>query len=145
MKLARVTSLIVLSLIIAVACNTKSVKKDAGLPDGVKEQHQTVYISPGQYHEECVELYPDQVLNYLFIANKALDFNIHYHSMEGRKYAVQKEGIKSFSGKLVVNEMKFYSKDQESFCMIWSNTKAFDARLNLKYYITSSAASGDTK
>jgi hypothetical protein len=141
MKLARVTSLIILSLIITVACNTKSVKKDTGLPEGVQEQHQTAYISPGQYHEECIELYPDQVLNYSFSSNKVLDFNIHYHSMEGRKYAVQKDGIKSFTGKLMVNEMEFYSKDQESFCMIWSNKNNSDTRLNLKYYITSSASS----
>ena len=145
MKLARITSLIILSLIIAVACNTKEVKKDSQLPAGVEEISQTAYISMGQSYEECIELYPSQVLHYSFKASQNVNFNIHYHGMEGREYAIKKSEISSFRGELVCNEMSFYDKDQENFCMIWSNFNELDARLNLKYYIASRPAPADAK
>jgi hypothetical protein len=145
MKLARITSLIILSLIITVSCNTGEVKKDSQLPAGVEEISQTAYISMGQSYEECIELYPNQVMHYSFKASQNVNFNIHYHGMEGRKYAIKKNEISSFSGELVCNEMSFYDKEQENFCMIWTNLNESDAKLNLKYYITLRAAPDDAK
>ena len=138
MKLARIASLIILSLIITVACNTKEVKKDSQLPAGVEEIKETAFISMGQFYEECVELYPNQVMHYSFNSSEDLDFNIHYHGMQGRMYAIKKDQVSSYTGELVCNEMDFYSKEQENFCMIWSNKNESDVRLNLKYYITES-------
>jgi len=140
MKLARITSLLILSLIIAVACSTKSVKQDSDLPEGIKEQSEKEYIEPGKFYETCIELNSGQVLNYSFNSSIDVDFNIHYHSDEGRKYAIKKNQITSFKGELVCDEMDFYSKKQKNFCMIWSNFNENAARLKLKYYITSSPA-----
>ncbi len=140
MKLARILSLIILSLIITVACNTKEVKKDSQLPAGVEEISETEYISQGQSYESCLELYPNQVLHYSFKASQDVNFNIHYHGMEGRAYAIKKNEISSFSGELVCNEMSFYDKEQENFCLQWSNFSESDAKLKLKYYITSRPA-----
>jgi len=145
MKIARIVSLIILSLIITVACNTKEVKKDSQLPPGVEEISQTAYISQGQSYEECIELYPNQVMHYSFKASQNVNFNIHYHGMEGRKYAIKRNEISAFNGELVCNEMSFYDKEQENFCMIWSNFNELDVRLNLKYYITSRPAPDDAK
>jgi len=136
MKHAKITSLIILSLIVAVACNTKEVKKDSQLPAGVEEIKETAQISVGQSFEECIELYPNQVMHYSFNASQNVDFNIHYHGMEGRQYAIKKNNISSYTGELVCNEMDFYSKEQENFCMIWTNLNETDAKLKLKYYIT---------
>lgn len=136
MKLASITSLIILSLIITVSCNSKKVKKDPKLPAGVEETNETAQIAPGEFYEECIELYPNQVLHYSFNASQDVDFNIHYHAEEGRKYAIKKNRITSYKGELVCDEMDFYDTDQENFCMIWSNFNEVDARLNLKYYIT---------
>ncbi len=136
MKVASITGLIIFSLIIAVACNTTGVKKDTQLPPGVEEITETAYIAQGQSFEECIELYPNQVMHYSFNASNSVDFNIHYHAEEGRKYAIKKNRVTSYTGELVCNEMDFYSKDQEHFCMIWSNLNEADARVQLKYYIT---------
>ena len=135
MKLASITSLIILSLIITVSCNSKKVKKDAQLP-AVEETRETAQIAPGEFYEECIELYPNQVLHYSFNASQDVDFNIHYHAEEGRKYAIKKNSITSYTGELVCDEMDFYDTDQENFCMIWSNFNESDARLSLKYHIT---------
>lgn len=136
MKLASIISLIILSLIITVSCNSKGVKPDSKLPAGVEEKSQIANIAQGQFFEECIELYPNQVLHYSFNASQDVNFNIHYHAMEGRKYAIKKNSISSYTGELVCNEMDFYDTDQENFCMIWSNLNEVDARLKLKYYIT---------
>ena len=132
MKLASIISLIILSLIITVSCNSKRVKPDAG----VEEKSEIATIEQGQFFEECIELYPNQVLHYSFNASQEVDFNIHYHGMEGRKYAIKKTRITSYTGELVCDEMDFYDTDQENFCMIWSNLNEVDARLSLKYHIT---------
>jgi len=145
MKHARIASLIILSLFITIACNTKEVKKDSQLPAGVEEKSEVANIIPGQFYEECIELYPSQVLKYSFNSSKDVDFNIHYHGMEGRKYAIKKYSITSYKGELVCDEMDFYDKDQENFCMIWSNHGESEARLRLKYYITSRPEPDDTK
>ena len=145
MKIARIASLIILSLIITVACNTKDVKKDSQLTAGVEEIKQKADIIPGQFFEECIELYPSQVMHYSFNANKELDFNIHYHGMEGRKYAIKKNSVTSYKGNLVCDEMDFYDTDQEHFCMIWANHGEVEARLSLKYYITSRPAPAAAK
>jgi len=140
MKLVRYTSLIILSLIIAVACNSKKHKKDTLVPAGSEEKIITESIGEGDFYEECIELYPNQVLHYSFNATQNLDFNIHYHGMEGRKYAIKKNQVSSFSGELVCDEMDFYSTEQENFCMIWSNLNENQARLRLSYYITTRPA-----
>ena len=145
MKFARIASLIILSLIITVACNTQGVKKGSELPAGVEEIREKAQIVPGQFYEECIELYPSQVMHYSFNSNEKLDFNIHYHGMEGRKYAIKKNSITSYKGDLVCDEMDFYDKDQENFCMIWTNHGEVEARLSLKYYITSRPAPAAAK
>ena len=145
MKIARMIFLVMLAVIITVACNTKGVKKDSQLPAGVEEIKITDYISQGQFFEECIELYPSQVMHYSFNSNKELDFNIHYHGMEGREYAIKKNSVTYYKGELVCDEMHFYHKDQEHFCMIWANRGEVDARLNLKFYITSRPAPADAK
>ncbi len=132
MKLASITSLIILSLIITVSCNSKRVKPESG----VKEISEVATIEPGQFFEECIELYPNEVLHYSFNASQDVDFNIHYHAEEGRKYAIKKNSITTYTGELVCDEMDFYDTDQENFCMIWSNFNESDARLSLKYHIT---------
>ena len=143
MKLTRITSLIILSLIISVSCNTKEVKKDSQLPAGVEEKSETAFIMQGQSYEECIELYPNQVMHYSFKASNNVNFNIHYHGMEGRTYAIKKNEISSFSSELVCNEMSFYDTEQENFCLQWTNFNETDARLKLKYYITSRPAPDD--
>jgi len=145
MKFARITSLIILSLIITVACNTKEVKKDSQLPAGVEEIRSTANIETGKFFEECIELYPSQVMHYSFKSSKDVDFNIHYHAMEGRKFAIKKNSVTSYKGELVCDEMDFYDKDQEHFCMIWANHGETEARLSLKYYITSRPAPANAK
>jgi hypothetical protein len=135
MKLASIISLIILSLIITVSCKSNKPKPDSKLPV-VEEKRETAMIAQGQFFEECIELYPNQVLHYSFNSSQDVNFNIHYHGMEGRQYAIKKNNITSYSGELVCNEMDFYDTDQENFCMIWSNLNEVDARVSLKYHIT---------
>jgi len=145
MKVARITSLLILSLIIVVACNSKAVKKYGQPPAGIEEKRDVAYILQGKHYEECIELYSNQVLHYSFNSSQDVDFNIHYHSMEGRKYAIKKNKVTYSAGELVCNEMSFYDKDQENFCMMWSNHGETEARLSLKYYVTTSPAPEEAK
>lgn len=139
MKLLKISIFIVLSLMLAIACNTKNVKKDGESKKGDTHK-QVATIESGEHYEECIELYPNQVLHYSFNASQNVDFNIHYHGMEGRMYAIKKNNISSYKGDLVCSEMDFYSKDQEFFCMIWTNLNESSARLDLRYSVSTSEA-----
>lgn len=94
-----------------------------------------VMIQPYRSYEECFELYRSQILEYSFTSSRPLDFNIHYHAVEGMHYPVNEKKVRSSKGVLVCAEQKYYTEDQEAFCMMWENHEDAFISLKLKYGI----------
>ena len=62
----------IIVLIALLGCATTGEIKDG------KHEVETT-IEPTKVHEDCVDLSPDQVLDYTFESLRTLDFNIHWH------------------------------------------------------------------
>lgn len=129
MKITASYRLIISALIlsfIAVSCATTGARK-------IEEFAETV--TPKRSYEECFELYPGETLEYSFTSSNPLDFNIHYHAVDGVKYPVDKKNIRTHKGTFVCNEQKYYTEDQEAFCMIWENHGEAFVNLKVKFRI----------
>ncbi|MBI4825429.1 MAG: hypothetical protein HY807_03275 [Nitrospirae bacterium] len=111
-------------LFIAVSCATTGERSE------LEEM-----IQPYRSYEECFELKRGETLEYSFTSSRPLDFNIHYHAMDGLHYPVKERNIRSRKGTLVCDEQKYYTEDQESFCMMWENKEEAFISLNVKYGI----------
>lgn len=112
-------------LFILVSCATTVEREDL-----------EIMIQPYRSYEECFELKRGETLEYSFTSSRPLDFNIHYHAMDGLHYPVKEKNIRSRKGTLVCDEQKYYTEDQEAFCMMWENHEDAFINLNLKYGIT---------
>lgn len=113
-------------LFITVSCATTSTKAGSELE---------FMIQPYRSYEECFELKKGETLEYSYTSSRPLDFNIHYHAMDGLHYPVDEKNLRSHKGELVCSEQKFYTEDQEAFCMMWENHEDAFISLQLKYGI----------
>ncbi|MBI4844746.1 MAG: hypothetical protein HY809_10615 [Nitrospirae bacterium] len=123
LRLATVLSLLISATLISCAV--------AGPRKGIEAM-----IEPYRSYEECVELRRGETLEYSFTSSRPLDFNIHYHAMDGLCYPVSGKNIRSHKGKLVCAEQEYYTEDQEYFCMMWENHEDSFISLKLRYAIT---------
>jgi hypothetical protein len=118
--------LLLISAVMVFSCATTGLKTE------LEEM-----IMPKRSYEECVELHTGETLAYYFTSSRPLDFNIHYHAEDGVKYPVNVKNVKSHRGNLVINEQKYYTEDQEAFCMMWKNNDEAFVNLKLKYRVIS--------
>ncbi len=123
-NLLKISAVLIVSAFITVSCATTGSMLE------VKDT-----IAPKRSYEECFELLMGQTLDYSFTSSRPLDFNIHYHSMDGVKYPVDEKNIREQKGEFVCNEQKFYTEDQEAFCMMWTNNDNAFVNLELKYKV----------
>ncbi len=92
-------------------------------------------IDPSGSYEDCVELLPAQILEYSFKASKPVKFNIHYHGEKGIFYPISKDKISSWSGVIDVGKERYYSKEQEYFCLMWDNPHSEHISLTYEYEV----------
>jgi hypothetical protein len=83
-------------------------------------------IAPGQFAEICGPLAAGQSVRWSFRADRALDFNIHYHVDKDVEYPARKDRTRGMRGRLDVDAARDY-------CWMWFNpaTKPATLRVSL--------------
>jgi len=99
----------------------KTTGKSSEKTDAPVTCSETISISPFRSDEECVELFPGNIMEYSFKASKPVKFNIHYHAEDELHYPVSMENVAEWSGVLDVGNIGYYTKEQEYFCLMWEN------------------------
>jgi hypothetical protein len=115
-KTIKIVLLLLSIALLTYGCATSDVKEK-----GEAAAYDTAKIEPSRSYEECLEVYPGQVLDYSFKASDFVDFNIHYHTEEEIRYPVNEKGVRSGKGSISVDEMEYYTEEQEYLCLMWDN------------------------
>jgi hypothetical protein len=85
-------------------------------------------IKPSGIHEDCMELLPDQILEYSFEASKPLNFNVHYHEDHDVVYGITKDGVSGDKG-------TFHCEKKQYYCLMWTNAGSESVGLVYSYSI----------
>jgi hypothetical protein len=131
-RLKTIPFLLLLATIIISGCASSDVKEKGGM-----STYNTVKIKPSGFFEECVEVLPNQVMDFSFDASDSLNFNVHYHTKTEVQYPVNKKGISSWKGSLSPDELEFYTKDQENFCLMWDNPNSEAVKISFSCRVKS--------
>jgi len=123
--------LLSLSFLIS-GCATSGTNDDDGM-----SIYNIVKIEPSGSYEDCLELLPGQIMNYSFDASNFVNFNIHYHTEKGLHYPVNKKGVMMGKGSLDIQELDYYTEDQESFCVMWENASSEPTRVSFSCAVKS--------
>ena len=115
-KITMLAFLLLSSSLLLSGCATSGTNDD-----GSMSMSDTVKIKPSRSYEDCVELLPGQIMNYSFNASNFVNFNIHYHTEKELYYPVKKKGVMMGKGSLDIQELDYYSTEQEFFCVMWDN------------------------
>ena len=99
-----------------VGCATSGTNDDGGM-----SVSNTVKINSSGSYEDCLELLPGQIMNYSFNASNFVNFNIHYHTAKELHYPIKKKGVMMGKGSLDIQELDYYTTEQEFFCVMWDN------------------------
>ena len=103
-------------LLLLSGCATSGSNEDDGT-----SINGTVIIKPSRSFEDCIEVLPGQIMNYSFDASNFVNFNVHYHTENGLYYPVDKKGVMTWKGSLDLQELDYYTPEQEFFCVMWDN------------------------
>lgn len=122
-KFIKILLLLYLVPIVLSGCSS-AITKTANIPErdtGGKLVHDSITIKASGSYEECIELRPGQIFDYEFDSSDFVNFNIHYHSVTGLYYPVDKKGVRFEKGTLDPGTHPFYTTEQESYCLMWDN------------------------
>ena len=119
--------LLSLSLLIS-GCATSGTNEDGGT-----SLYNTVKIKPSKSYEDCIEVLPGQIMKYSFTSSNFVNFNIHYHTEEELFYPVDKKGVMTWKGSLDLQELDYYTEDQEFFCVMWDNLNSKPVKLSFSF------------
>ncbi len=81
-------------------------------------------IAPGKFAEICGPLQPGQNVQWSFKADRAVNFNIHYHLDKDVRYPAKKDQIESLQGDLVVDA-------RQDYCWMWVNKHTAATKLTV--------------
>ena len=84
----------------------------------------SLMIAPGKFAEICGSLDAGQTVNWAFKADRALDFNVHYHVDKDVRYPAKKDQVKQLNGDLAVDA-------KQDYCWMWSNKTNTTAKLSV--------------
>lgn len=84
----------------------------------------TVTVPPSKFAEVCGALEPGESVRWTFAGDRPLDFNVHYHVGKEVRYPAKQDAVATAEGRLDVTE-------RQSYCWMWSNRGALEARLRL--------------
>ena len=92
--------------------------------DAAGRSEHRVTLPPGKVAEVCGKLAKGQAVAWSFKADRALDFNIHYHVGKDVVFPAKRDSSAGASGKLEV------ALDQD-YCWMWTNKAGAAARFDL--------------
>jgi hypothetical protein len=81
-------------------------------------------IAPGKFAEICGSLDAGQAVNWAFAADRAVNFNVHYHVDKDVRYPAKKDQVKRLKGDLAVDA-------KQDYCWMWSNKTTTPAKLSV--------------
>jgi hypothetical protein len=81
-------------------------------------------IAPGKFAEICGPLQPGQSIRWSFKADRAVNFNIHYHVGQDVRYPAKNDQIVSLQGDLAVDS-------KQDYCWMWVNKTATGTKLTV--------------
>lgn len=124
----RISVFLLFSIVFFIqACSTADIKEPSF--------NNSVQILPGDSYEECVELVPNQLMQYSFTSSRKVNFNIHYHNNESILYPVNEKNITFWKDSISPDDYEYYSKEQEYFCLMWDNLNNESVKITFNYYI----------
>lgn len=82
-------------------------------------------VAPGKFAEICGPLQKNQSVKWAFDADRALNFNIHYHVGKDVHYPAQHSQVSKLAGLLPVDMAQDY-------CWMWVNKSGSPASLQLR-------------
>jgi hypothetical protein len=82
-------------------------------------------VLPGKFVELCGPLRPGPPIQWSFKADRALDFNIHYHVDKDVRYPAKKDQVKSLQGVLAVDA-------PQDYCWMWVNKSPLPAKVAVR-------------
>lgn len=123
MKYVKILLLLCLVPIVFSGCSAAETKNVQIPEKDIRGElvHNIVTIKESGSYEECIELRPGLVFDYEFDASDFVNFNIHYHAVTGVHYPVSSMGVKFGKGVIDPGMHKFYTEEQENYCMMWEN------------------------
>ncbi len=90
-----------------------------------------ITMPPGITFERCLTLTPDQTLSYRFQAGQPLVFDIHYHTQNVRRYAIDEHPAH--------REKRTYTPSStREYCLTWQNAASDPIALAWAFAITTS-------
>jgi hypothetical protein len=81
-------------------------------------------IAPGKFAEICGPLVAGQAVRWSFKADRALNFNVHYHVDKDVRYPAKKANVKRLKGDLSVDS-------SQDYCWMWSNKTTASTKLSV--------------
>ena len=81
-------------------------------------------IAPGKFAEICGPLEAGQAVQWSFDADRALNFNVHYHVDKDVRYPAKKESVKRLQGDLSVDA-------RQDYCWMWTNKTTAATKLSV--------------
>ena len=85
----------------------------------------TSTVQPGKFLGLCGELTKDQAIGWSFDADRALDFNVHFHEGKDVVFPEKQTAVTKASGTLNV-------ASKQDYCWMWSNKTATPATLTAR-------------
>lgn len=81
-------------------------------------------IAPGKFAEIGGPLEAGQAVQWSFEADRALNFNVHYHVDKDVRYPAKKENVKRLQGDLSVDA-------RQDYCWMWTNKTTASTKLSV--------------
>lgn len=81
-------------------------------------------IAPGKFAEICGPLEAGQVVRWSFEADRAVNFNVHYHVDKDVRYPAKKENVTRLQGDLAVDS-------RQDYCWMWTNKTTAPTKLSV--------------
>lgn len=81
-------------------------------------------IAPGKFAEICGPFEPGQTVQWSFKADRAVNFNIHYHLDKDLRYPAKADQTKRLKGFLAVDA-------KQDYCWMWVNKSTTTTKLRL--------------
>ncbi len=102
------------ALFVAMQVAVAAAQGQTAIPAGGEAQWKTRTLASGELHEECLNLKATDRLNYAFVAQHKLDFNIHFTRAEVMHFLLKKSAVRRA-------EAVFRPVLARDYCMRWSN------------------------
>ena len=90
------------------------------------QYEKTDTVQPGKFLELCGGLTKGQTIGWSFVADQAVDLNIHFHQGNEVVFPAKQDGVRRTSGTVNVAV-------KQDYCWMWSNKAATPATLTARF------------